>query len=806
MLSGDFTEIIKVYTDPTAQLGGCRTAVINATGSNATPGLLRGGFVNNRIDPALFHPIALNLVSRFPKPEDECGRVRWGRPAKSDDGEYIGKVDYQISSVHSIFGRVMFVSQDRSVAYNMMPEDIRLLSVSTGGTDNLGSFYTIGDTYLFGSNIVNSFRLAANRTAIHRLGPDFFSIPDLGVKSYSYLPKHSLLSVDGSFSLGGGTESDSTFRTTAFQLSNDLNIVKGAHQMAFGATLSEYRSNTYANVRSPGIYSFNADQTGLGMADFLLGRINSLRQAAPNTLLTSKWYFGTYVQDAWRVSPRLSVNAGIRWEPFFPQQQRDGHVYNFNYERFEAGIRSTQYVNAPPGMYYPGDPGFPGKAAIYKNWKALAPRFGLGWDPTGEGIMSIRASYGLSYDFVNGQMMINSVIAPPFGNDITHSPASFEDPWANYPGGNPFPYVLNSNAPFGQFGAFVSMPYDIKTTSVQSWSLTVQRQMPKDIFVSLQYSGSGTRHLWSTYPLNPAIYVPGSNCTLPDGRFISGTCSTTNAGNVNQRRLLSVRNYSVGQLLGPLDSFDDGGTSNYNGLVMSVNRRTGSLNLTGNYTWSHCIGGSSQAGGTANVNQGSNFVTIVNGRSTPYDREADYGNCGSDRRHVVRTTAVVQTPQFANRTLRWLASGWRLSNIYGWSTGEYFDIPTGTDAARTGGNTGDQRAMQVLESPYSPGKPTGPRALYLNPAAFAVPPTGTLSPNKGLMNIAGPNTWQWDAAISRSFRFRESQSLELRIEAYNVSNSFRPDQPSTSLSNGTIGQINDALDTRDMQFALKYIF
>jgi hypothetical protein len=275
---------------------------------------------------------------------------------------------------------------------------------------------------------------------------------------------------------------------------------------------------------------------------------------------------------------------------------------------------------------------------------------------------------------------------------------------------------------------------------------------------------------------------------------------------VNERRLLSLQNYAVGRLLGPLDSFDDGGTSNYNGLVISANRRTGNLNLSGNYTWSHCIGGSSQSGGTANVNQGSNFTTVVNGRSVPYDREADYGNCGSDRRHVVRTTAVVQTPQFANRTLRWLASGWRLSNIYGWSTGEYFDIPAGTDAARTGGNTGDQRALQVLEDPYSPGRPTGPRAVYLNPAAFAVPPTGTLAPNRGLMNIVGPNTWQWDAAVSRSFRFRENQSLELRVEAYNVSNSFRPDLPSTSLTNGTIGQINDSFDTRDMQFALKYIF
>jgi hypothetical protein len=749
----------------------------------------------------------LNLLSRFPKPENECGEIHWGRPASSDDGQFIGKVDYQRTSVHSIFGRVMYVTQNRTVPYTMMPEQTRILSVSQGGTDNLGSFYTIGDTYLFGANTVNSFRFAANRTAIHRLGPDFFSIPELGVKSYSYLPKHSLLSVNGSFSLGGGTESDSTFRTTAFQISDDLNIVMGSHQLAFGGTVSEYRSNTYANVRSPGIFSFTADQTGLGMGDFLLGKINNLRQAAPNTLLTSKWYLGTYVQDAWKASQRLTINAGVRWEPFFPQQQRDGHVYNFDYDRFEKGIKSTQYVNAPPGMYYPGDPGFPTKAAIYNNWKAVSPRVGLGWDPTGEGKMSIRASYGLSYDFVNGQMMINSVIAPPFGNDISITPASFEDPWANYPGGNPFPYVLNSNAPFGLFGAFVSMPYDIKTTNVQSWSLTVQRQMPQSIFLSMQYNGSGTRHLWSTFPMNPAIYMPGSNCPLPNGQpTLSGVCSQTSATNVNERRLLSLQNYSVGKYLGPLDSFDDGGTSNYNGLVLSASRRTGRLNLSGNYTWSHCIGGTSQSGGTANVNQGTVYMAIVNGRAVPVDREADYSNCGSDRRHNIHTTAVVQTPQFSNKALRWVASNWKISNIYNWQTGSYFDVAAGSDAARIGGNTGAQRALQVLENPYAEGKPTGPRALYLNAAAFAVPSTGTLAPNKGRNNIVGPSTWQWDAAISRSFRVREGQAVEIRVEGYNVPNSFRPDNPSTNISNGTLGQINDALATRDMQFALKYVF
>ena len=198
----------------------------------------------------------------------------------------------------------------------------------------------------------------------------------------------------------------------------------------------------------------------------------------------------------------------------------------------------------------------------------------------------MRAGYGISSDFVNAQYHLNTNIAPPFGNDITITPPTFDDPWFGYPGGNPFPAIFDKNAPFNLGGAFLSMPYNIATTYVQTWNLTVQRQLPASLFVSAAYNGNGTRHLWSTYPLNPAVHIPGANCTLPNGRFISGTCSGTQASSVNERRILSLTNYAVGQYMGPLDTFDDGGTSNYHGLVISANRRTGRLNLAGNYTWS----------------------------------------------------------------------------------------------------------------------------------------------------------------------------------------------------------------------------
>jgi len=102
----------------------------------------------------------------------------------------------------------------------------------------------------------------------------------------------------------------------------------------------------------------------------------------------------------------------------------------------------------------------------------FAPRVGLGFDPTGDGKMSIRASYGLSYDFVDGQYHIGTKLGPPFANEVTVSTGSFDDPWGNYPGGNPFPYVLDKNVQYPQFGVFLSLPYDIKKTYVQTWNLS----------------------------------------------------------------------------------------------------------------------------------------------------------------------------------------------------------------------------------------------------------------------------------------------------------------------------------------------
>jgi hypothetical protein len=231
-------------------------------------------------------------------------------------------------------------------------------------------------------------------------------------------------------------------------------------------------------------------------------------------------------------------------------------------------------------------------------------------------------------------------------------------------------------------------------------------------------------------------------------------------------------------------------------LVSLQHRPATGLALTGNYTLSHCVG--DYAGRSAQGVSLGNDETYQDAN----DRRRDRANCAMDVRHTVNLTAVAETPQFAGAALRAIGSGWRLSGIYRKNTGTYLSATTGVDRALNAINS--QRPNQVLDDIYRDTS-KGPFTQYLNPAAFAQPALGTLG-NFGRVNIKGVGSWQFDMALARVFQFRETQSLEFRAEAYNVTNSFRPSNPSTNINQNTFGQIRGSQAPRIMQFALKYLF
>jgi hypothetical protein len=752
-------------------------------------------FLNNRINPALYSPAALKVAARLPKAQDECGQITWGAIERINEMQAVGKVDYQKSPNHSLFGRFVATTYELPAPRSFQDN---VLTSTTHGRDVLTQSYALGSTYLLGSTTVNAFRLTVNRTAHKRYHAPNFSVEDVGVKSYTSFKDRIDINVTGGFVLGGN--SLATFRTTAYQASDDLNLIRGTHQMAFGVTLAHWRTNQYAATRAVGQYAFSGQATGLGMADFLTGRLTSLEHGTDTAWASSNDYVAVYAADVWKVRPRLTFNYGLRWEPFFSLDQRLGVPYHFDYDLFRQGIKSTVYTKAPAGFTYPGDAGFPETGGPMNNkWRIFNPRAGLAWDVEGNGRTSIRASAGIATDFTISQLFGGGASAPPWGFRVTvQSPSGgFDDPWSDYPGGSPVPYKLGSGSfdPFAVFAGFLT--YDMKPPTVESWNLSVQRQVATDWLASASYMGSTTVHVWALRARNNAVYFPGAPvngiCTAQGYVFrtTGSTCSTPN--NTDLRRRLYLERPQDGQYIGVLNDREDGGTSNYNGLLLSIQRRPASgVSVGANYTWSHCIG----LLNIFNNNEGGEYAD-------PNNRNFDRGNCESDRRHVLNLTAVAPTPEFANPTLRLLATGWRLSGIYRMSTGSWLTPLLGEDRALMGdARSGVQRPQQVLGDPY------GDRNSllgYLNPGAFARPAVGTLG-NMRPSNIEGPGTWQLDVALSREFRLREAQRLEFRGEAFNLTNSLRRGNPVLTFRNSRFGQINTSREARIMQFALKYVF
>ena len=282
-------------------------------------------------------------------------------------------------------------------------------------------------------------------------------------------------------------------------------------------------------------------------------------------------------------------------------------------------------------------------------------------------------------------------------------------------------------------------------------------------------------------------------CTLNAVTY--ATCSTTANRDQRRRLRLAYPAPGIGDGFGNVSRVDSGGTASYNGLLLTVQRRAArGVTVTGNYTWSHCI----SEPWIENINSGIGGT----GWNDSNNRRFDRGNCaetGTDRRHVINSSAVVETPQFSNPTLHAVGAGWRLSPIFRVLSGSYVSVTTNQDRALS--SIVDQRVNQILPSPY------GDKSVsnYLNPAAFALPAMGTIG-NMGRNSIRGPGTWQFDAALSRTFQLRETQKLEFRAEAFNITNGVRMDNPNTVLNTNTFGQVTSAQEPRIMQFALKYFF
>jgi len=837
MLAGDFSSYVSQCTNGTA---------------------LRAPFVNNRIDPARYSRTALALAARLPKNvENECGQITYGEVNHDDQSQWITKVDYQASNKHSMFGRYMFSSDNIPSPFDFTPDNA--LTAATEEEHSRAYAFTYGSTYLISPTTVNSFRIAASRIK-HRLNPARpFDVTQLGSKVYSgNQPGVTAITVTDGFTMGGNFRK---LGLNLFQLSDDVSLSRGRHQVSFGGRIAEARVAAASGTTIPPNFNFTGQFTGAGLADMLIGRVSTFVQSNANEIISRMKYLSLYAQDTWQMTSRLTWSGGLRWSPQLPMvdyREPIPNVINFDFERFKQGLRSQVFVNAPPGFLFSGDPQLAQSTNVQVTngqintkkphtdlwnpfWGKFAPRLGLAWDVEGNGRTSLRASYGLSYeDYPLIYRLGTQQQQPPWGDGvrIVDPAGGFDDPWA--PGVSVFPSVMALNKTWVTQGTYLPANPSLSPTYTQTWNLSLQREVVKGTLVSASYIGTEITHLQAASQLNPAVYVPGvgdanGNCFFKDPVvFFDGTtqtfsgplpftvaagapCSTT--GNTQARRQLSLLRPQFSREIGRFAEIVNGGTQNYHGMLLSVQHRaTENLNLNANYTLSHCIG--DYAGRSSNGYGSSADHTYQD----PFDRRRDRANCEVDERHAFNLTGVVGTPKFANRTLNLIGSGWKLSTIYRASSAGN-SIPTNASAGiRTPllGAAATSQAASAGADPclcdlsnqrpnlIAPGKVNldlsgRPRTTIWNRDAFAPPAPGTLG-NAGRVILRLPHEWQFDMALARTFHIRETHNIEFRAEAFNILNSFRSGAIDNNWSSRNFGVIRRALDPRILQFAMKYNF
>src|SRR6185436_12871120 len=273
-----------------------------------------------------------------------------------------------------------------------------ILTTTKPGVAPRSQSLTVGDTYSINPTTISSFHATFTRLRIDR-GPaaNLINPQTVGINIPLYVQNFIYMDVTNLFSMGCGTCTPGFFNTNTLpQIAEDIDVIRGAHQISFGVNYLHGQLNSLSNNIANGQYTFNGQNTSYGLADFLIGAPSAFTQSNPQRQNNRSNYWGLYLQDAWRVTRRLSINAGLRWEPYFPAYDRYGRGSQFDMGRFLANQRSTAFPNGPAGEIFNGDAGFlPGNTNTV--WKNLAPRLGIVFDPAGNGKQTIRASYGILY-------------------------------------------------------------------------------------------------------------------------------------------------------------------------------------------------------------------------------------------------------------------------------------------------------------------------------------------------------------------------------------------------------------------------
>ena len=396
-----------------------------AAGIAASP-IVHGGQIVLPLSPA-----AVKISSYLPQSNNACGQVFSGIPLHQNESQAPVRLDYNLSPKNMLFARYILTKINIAQPYDISKN---VLSTDGHGANDKSNSLALGDTYLFSTSVVNSFRVFGNRVGATTPGAQTFGPQQVGINNFydyygDFVP--IFLVANGfstnfvaNFSIGSDT-------TTNFGLNDDLSIIRGSHQLSFGVNTMRALLNAHSYAWSEGFFLF-AGIFGSPMVDFLAGNAAQFHQANPNPDNLTQNFVGLYAADTWKISHKLTLNYGLRWNPFIPMQFKQSDSYTFSLSNFYHDVRSTVVPTAPPGFLYPGDPGFNARAGLDNAWNHFEPRLGLAWDPFGDGKTAIRAGAGIAYDFFRQDSYENTSSVLPFRTSVIGSfPVSLDNPYAH---------------------------------------------------------------------------------------------------------------------------------------------------------------------------------------------------------------------------------------------------------------------------------------------------------------------------------------------------------------------------------------
>jgi Carboxypeptidase regulatory-like domain/TonB dependent receptor len=735
-------------------------------------------FPGNQIPTSMFSAPSDYFMKLIPLPNGPDRQVTFAGPSVvQNDDQWMVKSNW-IHGKNQLGGSFFWTRFDE-------PPDVTTSKTNILAADGNGNQVTIktlslNHTYSYSPTLLFNTWFGWDSQTGGSLSGAPFGFPDAGVQIAAPTPPELSLSVNGFFSVNTNHLGD--FGRGDWTIHEDVTDQRGAHELHFGGDLVRPRNHLVNTFTMSGSFTFGTQLSGNNLTDFLLGNASEFLQGGGEFKDLTGNLYALYVQDNWKISPKLTINAGVRWDPYWPYTEEKGRVVCYH-----PGAQSQRFPNAPVGAIYGGpnhDPGCPAQSGTYSNLANFGPRLGFAYKLDDKTV--VRGGGGFYYTPPPINNYNGFVDTAPFGPrfDLKGN-ASFVNPYASFGITNPFPAEYGPNLPGSdaQFTLPMSIysvfPIDWHVPELATWNLTVERQMGNNWVARVAYLGNHGSHLssgiFSFQELNPAIYMPGTCAGVP--------CSSED--NTQARR--------INPNFGSIGNNPSGNNSNYNALQLNLEKRfSQGFSLLANYSWSKMM---------------DDYGPY--GQTDPFLRAIDYGYSTADYTNLIHFSAVWQIPNHGTTALsRGLMNGWELTSLASWNSGFPFEVTSGVDNSFSG--VGLDRAdfigTSISQAKLDPGRPHGQLIQeYFNPTVFAPNAIGTFG-DSGKNIIRGPGMFSTDFGVIKNTPLTERAQLQFRAEFFNFFNNVNFNPPDNSIADSTVGQITSAGNPRILQFALKLIF